>query len=907
MTDTPYKKKLIEVALPLDAINAASGREKSIRHGHPSTLHLWWARRPLAACRAVLFGQLVDDPSEHPELFPTLEEQDAERQRLFRIIEELVLWENTTDARVIAAARKEIANSTGQTPPRVVDPFAGGGSIPLSAQHLGLGVEASDLNPVAVLINKAMLELPPKFAEQPPIGPTEDRSMDTKPWPGASGLAEDVRRYARWMSEQARERIGGNYPKATLPAEQGGGSAVPIAWLWARTVTCPNPACCARMPLVNSWALSRRKNREAWLAPVVDSANRKVRFEVQAGKGCPKGGTVGRSGATCLVCETAVPLKEVRKRAKAGDLGSQLLCVVAEGDRRRVYLEASVEHSSLAGIAPPQDVPRSSLPEAALGFRVQAYGIDSHDKLFTDRQLVAMTTFSDLAMRIRGKVLADGGTDGYADAMAVYMTLAVGRFSNRCASQCFWDAGGEGVMQVFARNAIPMIWVYAEANPFSTSSGNFLGQVDYLANAIERLPAQGAATVVQRDARVLPTDEKVVVSCDPPYYDNVPYADLSDFFYVWFRRTLQDLHPELFSTLLVPKAEEMIAEPARQGSWDEAAAFFEDGLRQTFSRIRDAQHADFPFTMFYAFKQTEEKDDGAGQVSTGWETMLQGLIDAGVAITGTWPMRTKQAGGLRQVGRAALASSIVLVCRPREASAGIASRQSFIATLREELPEALRQLQLGNVAPVDLAQASIGPGMAVFSRFARIVESDGSSMGVRAALSLINQVLDGVMADQEADFDRDTRWAIAWAEQFGLDVGSAGTAETLCSAKGTSIAGLKDAGILEQDGNRCWLKGPEDLDANWDPAADDRLTVWEIVHHLLRVLSDDGEVGAAGVLSKVRSHADAARELAYRMYAISERRGRTEQAVRYNSLVAAWPELLRQSQATPAPGQGQLL
>ena len=909
MRSEAHKKKLIEVALPLDAINAASAREKSIRHGHPSTLHLWWARRPLAACRAVLFAQLIDDPSEHPDRFPTEEDQEQERQRLFGIIERMVLWENTTDAGVISEVRRTIREATGDDPPTILDPFAGGGSIPLSAQHLGLDVETSDLNPVAVIINKAMLELPPKFRDQAPIGPADEGRLDANEWSGAKGLAEDVRRYARWMADEARKKIGHHYPDVQVPRESGGGAATPIAWLWARTITCPNPACGARMPLINSWQLSRRKTREAWLAPEVDQAAKTVRFEVRRGKGWPKGGTVGRSGATCLVCDGAIPLKAVRDAAKHGDLGSQLLCVVGEGNRKRIYVNASDGHAVAAAVVPPDDVPTGDLPVNPRAITAPNYGIDSHDKLFTDRQLLAMATFSDLAQQVRARVIADGGSETYADALAVYMTLAVGRFSNRSSSQCFWDAGGEGIMQVFARNALPMIWVYAEGNPFSDSTGNFLGQVDYLANAIERLPATGAATVLQRDARALPAEPKVVVSTDPPYYDNVPYADLSDFFYVWFRRTLRDVKPELFTTLLVPKTEEMIAEPARQGTWEAAASYFEDGLRTTFARIRDAQDPAYPFTVFYAFKQTEEKDDGEGEVSTGWETMLQGLIDAGIAITGTWPVRTEQPGGLRQVGRAALASSIVLVCRQREQGAGIVSRQAFIAALRQELPEALRQLQLGNVAPVDLAQAAIGPGMGVFSRFERIVEGDGSSMSVRAALSLINQVLDGVMAEQESDFDADTRWAIAWAEEFGLDVGSSGTAETLCSAKGTSLRGLAQAGILRLDGNRCWLRGPDDLDQDWDPDADERLTVWEIVHHLARLLSDEGETAAAGLLAnaRVRSRAEAARELAYRMFAVSERRGRTDQALQYNALVAAWPELLRQAREGGSGGQGTLL
>jgi putative DNA methylase len=400
----------------------------------------------------------------------------------------------------------------------------------------------------------------------------------------------------------------------------------------------------------------------------------------------------------------------------------------------------------------PEDVPRAALPRNPRAVTTPNYGIREHWQLFTNRQLVALTTFCDLVAEARGRAIADGAEPHYADAVATYLALGIGRLANRCSSQCFWDVGGEGVMQVFARNALPMVWVFAEANPFSDSSGNFVGQVDYLAEALSRAPASAPAHVEQLDAAALDVSASAMVSTDPPYYDNVPYADLSDFFYVWLRRCAGSLYPELFSTLLVPKAQELIAEPARQGSWEAAADFFEQELQSVFRRMMEAQAAGFPMTLYYAYRQEEEADNG-GQKSTGWERMLQALLDTGWAITATWPVRTEQPGGLRMVGRSALASSIVHVCRPREVHAPLATVKEFVAALKAELPHAVRTMQQGNIAPVDLAQSSIGPGMAVFSKYARVVEADGSAMRVGTALALINQVLDETIAGTDADFD----------------------------------------------------------------------------------------------------------------------------------------------------------
>lgn len=887
------KRKLIEVALPLDAINRESAREKTIRRGHPSTLHLWWARRPLAACRAVLFASLVDDPSSHPEQFRTVEEQETERDRLFRIIEEFVKWENTTNETVLEAARKDIVRSCGPDLPPILDPFSGGGSIPLEAQRLGLETYAADLNPVAVLINKALVELPPKFAGRTPIHPNAGSAKELGSWTGARGIAEDVRHYARWMKDQAANRIGELYPTVDVPADQGGGRAIVIAWIWARTITCPNPACGSRMPLLNSMALSKRRGREAWLEPIPDRSRKVVDFKIRHGTGCPKEGSVGRSGALCLACGTSMPLATVRAEAKAGRMGVQLLCTIGEGSRKRIYVEADSEQLQVAQVDRPDDVPETELPHNPRAFTTPNYGINRHWQLFTNRQLIALTTFCDLVGEAREQVIADGGDEAYADAVATYLGLGIGRLANRCSSQCFWDAGGEGVMQVFARNALPMVWVYAEANPFSDSSGNFSGQIDYLVAALARTPARGQAVVRQLDAAAPMDVPLVIVATDPPYYDNVPYADLSDFFYVWLRRCIGGLHPDLFSTILVPKAQELIAEPARQGSWDAAAAFFESGLRNAFANMLAVHDNRFPLTIFYAFKQSEDADDGAGRVSTGWETMLQGLLDAGAAITGTWPVRTEQPGGLREVGRAALASSIVLVCRKRSLTAPLATRKDFVGALKAELPDALRQLQRGNIAPVDLAQASIGPGMAVYSRYSKVVEADGTQMKVRAALGIINQVLDAILSEQEGDFDADSRWALAWFDECGMNTGSFGKAETLSKAKNTAINGLVHAGIVEQKGNKVRLVERGELSDSWDPGTDARLTVWEVTQNLMVALETGGEAQAADLLRRVGGLGEIARELAYRLYSICEKKKWPSEALAYNALVVAWPEIAR--------------
>jgi putative DNA methylase len=893
------KKKLIEVALPLEAINKEAAREKSIRHGHPSTLHLWWARRPLAACRAVLFASLVDDPSSHPEEFPTEADQDLERQRLFRLIEELVKWENSNNKQVLDAARQEILKSTDGNPPPVYDPFCGGGSIPLEAQRLGLEAHASDLNPVAVLITKALIEIPPKFAGQPPVHPMpKGKISGSGMWQGARGLAEDVRYYGKWMRERAFERIGHLYPKVAMTKELGGGEATVIAWLWARTVKCPNPACGAQMPLVRTFALSIKEGNRAFVEPHVDPATKEVQFRVHLGNGTPPQGTVNRRGARCLICSTPVAFDHIRAEAQAGRMLAQLMAIVAEGSRGRTYVDPDHEQQEIAARAHPTGVPETDLPKKALGFRVQVYGMTRHCDLFTSRQLVALTTFSDLIKESRTQAIADGASAERADAITTYLAFALDKMTDTNTTLCTWQINPPRLRATFGRQALPMTWDFAEANTFADAAGDFQRCVGSLCEVLDVLPGTGTAKVGQFDATTTNMIASASISTDPPYYDNIGYADLSDFFYVWLRRALAGIYPDLFSTLLVPKSQELVATPFRfDGSKERAQQFFEEGFERAFETVRITQRPDFPLTVYYAFKQSEadaEEDDtgtSGALASTGWETMLEGLVRANFQVTGTWPMRSELS--TRNVGRDtnALASSIVLACRPRPESAHITTRKDFLSALKRELPRALRDLQKGNIAPVDLAQAAIGPGMAVFSRYKKVLESDGSAMRVRTALGLINQTLDEVLSEQEAEFDPDTRWALAWFEQHGFEEGKYGEAEVLATAKALSVSNLAEADILYSRAGKVRLLRREELPEDWDPATDRRLTVWEVTQHLIHRLDKKGEKEAAALAEKVGGLAEIARDLAYRLYVLSERKGWAEEAGYYNSLVVSWPSI----------------
>ena len=800
---------------------------------------------------------------------------------------------------------------------------------------------------MAVLINKAMIEIPPRFAGRPPVNPearpggsSAKGSLIERDWTGAQGLAEDVRHYARWMRDEAERRIGHLYTPVEVTAEMArerpdlkpyeGRKLTVIAWLWARTVKSPNPAFAdVEVPLASTFMLSTKRGREAYVEVEVIEG-RGYRFAVKAG--APPDAEAARAGTKlgrganfgCVMSGSPIAGDYIKAEGKAGRMGARLLAIVAEGDRGRLYLSPAAAHEAAAREPVPAWRPEGDVPARLTGGTCVPYGLSTWGDLFTSRQLVALTTFSDLVAEARERVRQDAaaglpedddgldeggsGPTAYAEAVGVYLAFAVDKMSDRHSMLGRWDPTptASGVINTFSRQAIPMTWDFAEGNPFSRASGNFHGGAGWIAKVVDMsLPADRGGDARNLDASVQSISSDKVISTDPPYYDNIGYADLSDFFYVWLRRSLRPTFPDLFATLAVPKAEELVASPYRHGGREEAETFFLDGMGQAMRRLAEQTHPGYPVSIYYAFKQSETKGD-SGISSTGWETFLAAVIQSGFAVTGTWPMRTEL--GNRMIGRDsnALASSIVLVCRQRPDDAPMATRREFVTALKAELPAALTHLQSGNIAPVDLAQAAIGPGMAVYSRYSRVLDNQGRPVSVRDALALINHSLDEVLAEQEGDFDADTRWALAWFDQHGFGAAEYGAAETLSTAKNTSVAGMQEAGILESKAGAVRLLRPEELPEDWDPASDRRIPVWEVAHHLVRVLETGGETGTARLVRQLGGIAETARELAYRLYAVAERRNRASEAFSYNALVRSWPEIARLALREEPDEQGGL-
>lgn len=908
-------KKLIEVALPLEKINEESSREKSIRTGHPSTLHLWWSRKPTATARAVIWASLVDDPSSHPELFPTIKEQAAERDRLFKLLEELIIWENSNNQRIFKEAQAEILKYNNGNMPTFLDPFAGGGVIPLEAQRLGLKSNAQDLNPVAVMINKAMIEIAPRFANKQPVN-SDDRISSTKEhWMGALGLASDIRYYGDMLKKEAYKHIGDLYPEVTLPKEQGSEKATVIAWIWARTVKCSNPACGCEIPLSSSFIISKKKGNEVWAKP--HFKDDKVFFDVVYGK-CPKDSETNKSGRSavfrCLKCGEITTDEYVKNEGQHHRLGKSLMCVVAEGQRGRVYVAPNEEQILSAECPVPDDYPVGEMPGNPRWFSPPAFGITEYKDLFSNRQLTALTTFSALVGEIQKRVeqdaiaagmsddhiaLSEGGTGAlaYSQAITVYLSFAIDREANRLSTLCVWNRVGEKIEQVFTRQAIPMIWDYAEANIFSNSSGSWSGSLEWIPKCIETLPVSLIGNADQVDAQNSNLTNNVMISTDPPYYDMIGYADLSDYFYIWMRKNLNTIYPKIFGTVLSPKAEELIATPYRfEGDADKAKDYFEEGMSKALARIYDATVDDIPVTIYYAFKQTKT-DDNNKTSSTGWETMLNAIMRAGFQITSTWPIRTERPTGLKAYENA-LASSIVLVCRKRPDDASSQTRRGFINELKRELRPALRNMQESNIAPVDLAQSAIGPGMSVFSKYEKVLEADGSIMTVRDALQIINEEIDVFFNEQVGELDPSSRFAVQLFTQYAFNEIKFGDAEVLANAKGAIIPTMVSRGMLYAKAGVVHLierdKLPEKVDSN-------ESNIWILTQQLTRAMDKGGiEACADIVCSMFGSNAERAKDLAYRLYNIAELKKWATEAYAYNSLVVAWPDIQSRAAALKA-------
>ena len=951
MSSIKAPKKLIEVALPLDEINAAAAYEKMPGIGaHPRGIHHWWARRPMAAARAFIFAQLINDPGYERSLGRGVNKIDAqiERERIFDIIRDLSKWENRDNELVLERARNEILKSWVETCslnknhpqasvlfdvnkiPAFHDPFAGGGALPLEAHRLGMESYATDLNPVAVLINKAMIEFPCKFVNVKPVGPETSNIKQKKlieNWSKYQGIAEDVRRYGNLLLTEAKKSIGHVYPKIKITKEMAldrpdlkqliGEELKIVAWLWARTVNSPNPAFNnIKVPLISSFKLSNKKGKEAWIEPIIDSNSMGYQFKVRVGGSPIIVETVNRKGAICLLSNTPIDFKYIRSEGKAGRIGSKLMAVVAEGSRSKVYLSPTKEMEDFADVEIPIECPDIPLPEKALGFRIQEYGLTNHKHLYTNRQLLALCTLIRLVKSLHGEITNDAikhglpddgkgindggcGATAYADTVTLYLSFIIDRLVSFNNSVTGWRAGNEKIMNVFSRSAIPMAWDYGEANILENVVGGLPSSIDYVASCIETLPAGTAGHSSMMNAMTNNISINKVISTDPPYYDNIGYSDLSDMFYVWLRKCIKDIFPQIFSTVVVPKTDELIATPFRHDSKVAAEMFFMDGMTKAMHNLAEQAHPAFPVTIYYAFKQSDTVNNATS--STGWETFLEAVIKAGFAITGTWPIRSEQEIRIRGRASNALASSIILVCRKRDIDSTSVSRREFQRELKETMPDALEDMIGGKggmspIAPVDLAQASIGPGMAVFSKYSSVLEADGSSMTVHTALTLINKEIDDYFGGQS--FDEDSNFCLAWFDEYGWTAGLFGQADVLARAKGTSVEGVDEAGVIESGAGKVRLYKFTEYPADWSPEKDNRTPVWEALHHLVRAIQSGGESATGALLARMPERGESIRQLAYRLYTLCERKGWAEDARGYNELITSWHEIEKASHET---------
>ncbi len=891
-------KKLIEVAIPLKAINEASAREKSIRHGHPSTLHLWWARRPLATARAVIFSSLVDDPSSHPELFQTEREQSDERQRLFSIIERLVKWENTDNKELIKTAISEIKkyNPDSLT---LLDPFSGGGAIPIEAQRLGLKAIANDLNPVAITIEKATIEIPSLFKNQPAINPNSTNISKNDWYRGSEGLTEDIQYYGNMLKKEMMNQIGHLYPNVSV----NGIDKKVITWNWCRTIKCSNPTCQCDLPLYKSCTFTNKKGKERYAH--LSYIGKKAMFEVVDGLPSDDS-TMTSKGAMCPKCGQITPMSAIIDCCKKGNMWNTPMGLVADGGSGRIYL--SIPSDQLEVIQPdkPLDYASGEMVDNPRDLHTKRFGLTDFSMLFTNRQLILLSTLTDNVEKIREIAYRDAisaqmsldavplnergtGALAYSEAIAVYLALVIDKMVDYHSMVCTWHKSKELIRNTFGRQAILMSWDYVEANPFSESTGCLDNAIEWVSKCISKLVINEEGFVFQHNSMDYNDSIKnVMVSTDPPYYDNIAYADLSDFFYIWMRRSLRGIYPEIFSTMLVPKADELVAISSHFNEDKKAAqVFFEEGMKKTFENIFKYASDTIPVTIYYAFKQNESDENDSGVSSKGWETILNAIISSGFQITGTWPMRTEMGNRNIASGANALASSIVLVCRKRIEDR-TCSRREFINELRKELKPAIKQLQGSNIAPVDLAQSSIGPGIAIYSEYATILESNGSKMTVRTALQIINQELDAFVSEQETELDPDSRFCVNLYSQCAFNEMKYGDADILARAKNTSVGKLSNQGAIISEKGTVRLCTRDEIP---EPTKSG-VNAWILCQQMVREVDRNGiEATAKILLPHSGREAENAKSLAYRLFTIADQKKWAQEAYAYNALITAWPDI----------------
>jgi putative DNA methylase len=881
VTETPRKRKLIEVALPLDEINAACKADKDRKTGTIRNLHKWFAPMPLPAWRALLFATLIDAPGN-----------EADRAQLLDIIKRLVKHgADLPDNADLAEATQVLSEAWNGETPVVMDPFCGGGSTLVEAQRLGIQSLGSDLNPVPALVSRTLTELLPAQHGLPPTHPPESHTQalfgHSSVAQDYEGLAEDFRYYATGVLDKVRETTKENYP-----LRQGEN---PVAWIWARTARCVNPACGIRTVLVTTWWLSKKPGDLAWIEHTVADGQVHLRVVGNQASGSPPEPPKAPRGTTfqCLACGSLVSDSQLIEQGRRGEIGYRLLAVAATVDGRRVYRDPLPgEESTALAVRIPDDLPNVAQSDDTRSFSGPRYGFPNFTDLFMPRQLATLSAFADETARLYATLLMGGTNEARATAIVTLLGLAVGQLALVGSTETRWrlrvaaHAKAEGA---FSRNDLRLNWDFAETYFASASVGDWLETVNSMIRAFE-YAAHGVGKVLKADARVARADRPALVATDPPYFDAIDYADLSDFFYIWHRRALRGIHPDLYSTVATPKSGELIASARRHhNDKDAAREYFVEGFTQTFGNLSRSLHPDLPLVVVYA-----SKEQRAGDEETRWSAILTAILAAGLEVTSTWPIHGTGSSRMIGIGANAVASYIVMTCRPRPSGAGATSLNEFARTLRRELGPAVRDLQSSSILPIDLAQAAMGPGMQIFSRYREILDQNGRRVPVEQALRLINQALSEILDEQEGELDPESRFAVRWWEQHHWEPGPFGDADKAARPLGIAVEDVVAAQIAAADVGTVRLAGRGSLNRDWQPAADSRPTAWEAVHHLAdRLIDGGGELDAARLMADLGDFRDSAMALVYRLHDIAARRGWTDDQERYNALIHSWADLVK--------------
>lgn len=896
MTSPARKRKLIEVALPLDEINAACKADKDRKTGTIRNLHKWFAPMPLPAWRALLFAAMIDDP-----------EDDTLRADLLGVIKQLVAnGADLPDDAALADAKARLRAQFPDGMPTVFDPFCGGGSTLIEAQRLGAPTRGSDLNPVPALITRTVTQILPKIWDGQPLHPAAvgDRArlarnerqltfpaaeQSRAPLRGYAGIVQDVNHYAAQIQDRVLRRLSKNY------RSQDGENVV--AWLWARTARCPNPSCGIDTVLTTSWWLAKRKNELAWLEPIVRDG--RVDITVESGRAhgqaqdSPK---IGDGVFECLACKATLDGRYLRSQGKDGRLGLRMTAVVADVAGRRRYRAPTQQDLDAAAVT-DLDSSFAAVPinSGGQGIRVGLYGVSTWDEIFSPRQRIWLTALADEVARVPSVVTADGGAQEWAVAAATLLGLAVGRVAQYESTQVRWfidsRSGAGQALPAFGRHDVPMQWDFVEPAP-SSVAGSFTGAVRSITAGLSQA-SRGDGVVVRQDARVARLAEPGLVATDPPYFDAIGYADHSDYFYIWHRRALKDVHPDLYGTAAAPKGGELTAIPVHHGnSKDAAREYFIEGFTEAFNNLQQSLRPDLPMLVVYASKEQK----ATKQEETRWSSILTAMIAADLEITGAWPIHGTGTNRMVGIGTNAVATYVVMTCRPRESTAMSISLTDFTRALRRELGPAVRDLQASSILPVDLAQAAMGPGMRIYSRYRAVLDQAGSRVPVEHAMRLINSALAEVLDEQEGELDPASRFAIRWWETYGWEPGTFGEADKAARPLGIGVDDVVRSQVATSRANKVQLRGSGAMDPRWTPTNDIQPTAWEAVHHLAHKLIDrGGELEAAELMASLGNLHDPAMALVYRLHDIAAKKSRAADQERYNALINSWSELVKLS------------